>query len=312
MIKKINLQGKQTLEPKKKSWYAGLSFKKRASLWGFLFLLPWIIGVLVFFMGPILKTFYYAFFDMTLSNNGFQYVFIGFENFKQALTVNPNFNKNVVAALSTVALNVPIQIFISLFVAMLLNGKYKGRGFFRLIFFIPIILATGILKVNLGYSVGSAMVKEESMTLLDTSTLISIFTSGSFPPELLALILKYVNMIFEVITISGIQMLILLAGLQAISDTLYEVAKIEGCSGFESFCKITLPMISPMILVCLIYSLADAFARADVTETIQNVTFTNAKYGLGAAMSAIYLLVSVIVILVLSFIVSKGVFYYDK
>ena len=71
-------------------------------------------------------------------------------------------------------------------------------------------------------------------------------------------------------------------------------------------------MISPMILVCLIYSLADAFARADVMETIQNVTFTNAKYGLGAAMSAIYLLVSVVVILLVSLIVSRGVFYYDK
>lgn len=309
---KINLQKIPRLKSKKKSWYAGLSFKKRTSLWGIIFLLPWMIGIVVFFMGPMLKTFYYAFFEMTLSNNGFQYEFVGLENFRQAMSVNPNFNKNVVEALSTVALNVPIQIFVSLFVAMLLNGKYKGRGLFRLIFFIPIILATGILKVNLGYSVGSAMVKEDTMTLLNTSTLISIFTTGSFPPELLVIILKYVNMIFEVITTSGIQMLIFLAGLQSISLTLYEVAKIEGCSGFESFCKITLPMISPMILVCLIYSLADAFARADVTETIQSVTFTNAKYGLGAAMSAIYLFVSVIVILVLSFIVSKGVFYYDK
>lgn len=311
---KMTARAKQNQRGKspKKSWYAKLSFKKRMSLWGFLFLVPWIIGILVFFMGPMIKTFYYSFFNMTLATDGFEFEFIGLANFKQALTVDPDFNKNIVEALTFVVFNVPIQIFVSLFVAMLLNSKYPGRGFFRLIFFIPIILATGILEINLGYSVGADMVKEEGMVLVDSSWLVNILTNGSFPTEIMTPIIQYVNMIFSIITTSGIQMLIFLAGLQAIPSSLYEVAKIEGCSGFESFCKITLPMISPMILVCLIYSLADAFARADVMETIQNVTFTNAKYGLGAAMSAIYLLVSVVVILLVSLIVSRGVFYYDK
>ena len=122
----------------------------------------------------------------------------------------------------------------------------------------------------------------------------------------------FVNDIFDVITTAGVQMLIFLSGLQSISPSLYEVAKIEGCRQFECFCKITLPMISPMILVCMIYSLADSFARADISKMISTTTFTNAQYGLGAAMSAVYFLVSIFVILVLSAIVSKGVFYYDK
>lgn len=293
----------------KKSFYGRLSYQHKRTFWGILFLMPWAIGVLAFFLGPLVKTWYYAFFDMTLEKNGFHYVFTGFSNFKYALTVDPDFNKKLIEALTDVAKNVPIQIFVSLFVAILLNGEYKGRGFFRLIFFIPIILATGITKIELS---GVNIAEEASQSVINTDAIISIISTSGIPVSAINLIMEFVESIFDVITTAGVQMLIFLAGLQAISPVLYEVAQIEGCTKFESFCKITLPMISPMILVCTIYSLADTFSNADVSETIQNIIFTNAKYGLGAAMSAIYFLVSLAVILIVSFIVSKGVFYYDK
>lgn len=292
-----------------KSFYGRLSYQHKRTFWGILFLMPWAIGVLAFFLGPLVKTFYYAFFDMTLEKNGFSYIFAGFENFKYALTVDPNFNQDILTALGDVVKNVPIQIFVSLFVAILLNGEYKGRGFFRLVFFIPIILATGITTIEL---TGVNIAEEASQSIINTDAIVSIVSTSGIPMSAVNLILEFVESIFDVITTSGVQMLIFLAGLQAISPVLYEVAEIEGCSKFECFCKITLPMISPMILVCTIYSLADTFSNADVSETIQTVIFTNAKYGLGASMSAIYFLVSLAVILLVSFIVSKGVFYYDK
>jgi len=116
-----------------------------------------------------------------------------------------------------------------------------------------------------------------------------------------------------VVTTSGVQILIFLSGLQAISPTLYEVAQLEGCSTFETFCKITLPMISPMIMVCLVYSIAEAFAKADVVETISAVTYKGPVmfFGYGAAMSMIYFFVTIVCIGVICGIVSKGVFYYD-
>lgn len=305
-MKKSEANGLST----KKSFYGRLSYQHKRTFWGILFLMPWAIGVLAFFLGPLVKTFYYAFFDMTLEKNGFSYVYTGLSNFKYALTVDPDFNQDLITALTDVAKNVPIQIFVSLFVAMLLNGEYKGRGFFRLIFFIPIILATGITNIEL---TGVNIAEETSQSIINTDAIVSIIsTSGVIPTSAITMILEFVESIFDVITTAGVQMLIFLAGLQAISPVLYEVAQIEGCSKFESFCKITLPMISPMILVCTIYSLADTFSNADVSETIQNIIFTNAKYGLGASMSAIYFLVSLAVILLVSFIVSKGVFYYDK
>lgn len=294
---------------KRKGWYERLSYPKKKAFWGFLFLTPWLLGVLCFFIGPLCKTFYYALFEMELKLGGFNYLFTGIENFKYALTVDPNFNSYLVDALKDFAINVPIQVFISLFVAMLLNGEYKGRGFFRVIFFIPIILATGITDIELStYSVAA----QESQSFVSADFLINILMSSGIPQEALTIVLEAVSNIFEVITKAGVQMLIFLAGLQSINPSLYEVARIEGCSKFESFCKITLPMISPMILVCMVYSIADSFAGAKITDIINSTTFSAAKYGLGAAMSVIYFVVSVSITLLCTFIVSKVVFYYDN
>ncbi|MCR5154039.1 MAG: sugar ABC transporter permease [Lachnospiraceae bacterium] len=294
---------------KKKHGYNQMSYTKKKELWGFIFLLPWIFGVIFFFLVPVVKTFYYSFFEMTLKFGGFDYVYKGIENFKYALTVDPNFNTYLLQALKDFASNVPIQIFVSLFIAMMLNGKYKGRGFFRVIFFIPIILATGITDVELKTMNIAA---QESQKFVSADFLIDILMNSGIPQEALNFILEAVANIFEVITKAGVQILIFLAGLQGINPSLYEVAKLEGCSKFECFCKITLPMISPMILVCMVYSIADTFAAAEISTVINTTTFTNAKYGLGAAMSGIYFVVSVGVTLLCTFIVSKVVFYYDN
>ena len=304
---------KQTTDglPRKKRRfsYRDMTYQKKRAFWGVIFLLPWVIGILVFFLGPLVKTFYYSLFKMELGKGTFTYTWTGLGNFNQALRVDPNFNQKLIEALLETARNVPIQIFVSLFVAMLLNGDYKGRGFFRLIFFIPIILATGITSIELA---DVTLSQETSQSFVNVKWIMAVISSSGIPPTLLDYITTFVNDIFEVITTAGVQMLIFLAGLQNISPSLYEVAKIEGCSKFECFCKITLPMISPMILVCMIYSLADSFAKAEISDTINTTTFTNAQYGLGAAMSVIYFLVSVLIILICSAIVSKGVFYYDK
>ncbi|MCR5823458.1 MAG: sugar ABC transporter permease [Lachnospiraceae bacterium] len=295
--------------PKKKSMYARLSYPKKRALWGFIFLIPWLIGAIFFFLAPLIKTFYYSFFEMELKLGGFNYTHIGFDNFVNALTVNPDFNSYILDALKNFAVNVPIQIFVSLFVAMLLNGEYKGRGFFRVIFFIPIILATGITDVELKTF---SMQSQGSQSFVNIDFLISIFTNSGIPASAMSTIIQTVQNIFGVITKAGVQMIIFLAGLQSISPQLYEVAKMEGCTKFEVFCKITLPMISPMILVCMVYSIADSFAGADITKLINQTTFTNSKYGLGASMSALYFIVTVGVTLICTAIVSKVVFYYDN
>ena len=312
MSKEKTVSVKKETKAKKKSFLSFLKdmkYEKKRSFWGVILLLPWLIGVISFFLIPLLQTFYYSFFEMEmLRGGGFSFVFVGFENFKTNLMVDPDFNGEIVTAVGNALKNVPIQIFVSLFIAILLNGEYKGRGFFRLVFFVPIILATGITTVEL---TDITMEADTAQKFVNTEFIMSIISSSGIPAEIINYITLFVNDIFEVVTTAGVQILIFLSGLQSISPSLYESAKIEGCTKFEEFCKITLPMVSPMILVAMIYSLAESFAAEAITDTMKSTIFTNGQYGLGSAMNAIYFVVCLFVVLVATAIVSKGVFYYD-
>lgn len=301
------------------SWYKRMDFSKKTALWGFIFLLPWLIGLIFFFLRPLANTLWYSLCSMEMVNGKFVGTFIGLDNFKWATGVNANFNKYLVEAFTNMAKEVPFQIFLALFIAMLLNGEYRGRGFFRAIFVIPIILATGVATFELR-EVDLSMAAAESV--MDMKWLESLITESGIPESLTSLLVTYVRNIFDVVTTCGVQVLLFLSGLQAISPTLYEVAKMEGCTQFETFCKITLPMVSPTILVCLVYSIAESFANATITvmdttqslsSYIQQITFrgTSEYYGYGAAMSFIYFAITLVTIGVVCGIVSKGVFYYD-
>ncbi len=255
---------------------------------------------------------------MEMVNGKFSGTFIGIDNFKWVLGVNADYTRYLAEAFSNMAKAVPFQIFLALFIAMLLNGEYKGRGFFRAIFVIPIILATGVATFELK-EVSLSTTAETGMNMQWLQTLI---VNSGIPEQLTSLLVTYVQNIFDVVTTCGVQVLLFLSGLQAISPTLYEVAKMEGCTQFETFCKITLPMVSPTILVCLVYSISESFATAtytvaektySISSYIQSITFNGSPeyYGYGAAMSFVYFVAVLVTVGVVCGIVSKGVFYYD-
>lgn len=141
------------------------SLEKKTALWGLIFLLPWLIGLIFFFLRPLFLTFYYAFNSMEMESGVFKGTFNGIENFKYALGVDADFTKDLASAFTSMLTNVPIQIFVSLFIAILLNGQFKGRGFFRAIFFIPIILATGITTIELSEVSLTAQTSESVVNL---------------------------------------------------------------------------------------------------------------------------------------------------
>lgn len=312
MSKEKAVSIKKETKAKKKSFlsfFKDMKYEKKRAFWGVILLMPWLFGAIFFFLVPLVQTFYYSVFDMELlSGGGFSFDFVGLAHYKTNLMVDPDFNQEIITALGNALKNVPIQIFVSLFIAILLNGEYKGRGFFRLVFFVPIILATGITTIELS---DITMEAEKAQSFVDTEFIMSIISSSGIPDQIINYITLFVNDIFEVVTTAGVQILIFLSGLQGISPSLYESAKIEGCTKFEEFCKITLPMVSPMILVAMIYSLAESFAAEEISQTMSSTIFTNGQYGLGASMNVIYFVVSLFVILVATAIVSKGVFYYD-
>lgn len=301
------------------SWYKRMDFSKKTALWGMIFLLPWLIGVIFFFLRPLVNTFWYSLCSMDMVNGKLTGNFIGVDNYKWVLGVNPDFTKHLATVFISMLQEVPFQIFIALFIAILLNGEYRGRGFFRAVFVIPIILATGVATFNLGEV---SMTEQSAESVMNMAWLQDLVVNSGLPENLTSLLVEYVQNIFTVVTTCGVQVLLFLAGLQAISPSLYEVAKMEGCTQFETFCKITLPMVSPTILVCLVYSIAESFANVTVeqgdttmkfAEYIQKITFNGqpAYFGYGAAMSFIFFATSLAAIGIICGIVSKGVFYYD-
>ena len=311
------------------SWYKRMDFSKKTALWGVIFLLPWLFGLIFFFLRPFVNIIWYSLCDMQMVNGKF----IGalardaagnldiFKNFNWVVGVNTYFNQMFVEAFTNMLKEVPFQIFLALFIAMLLNGEYRGRGFFRAIFVIPIILATGVATANLS-SNEAVLAVETAESVMDMKWLEELVINSGIPQELTTILVGYVENIFTVVTTCGVQVLLFLAGLQAISPSLYEVAKMEGCTQFEIFCKITLPMVSPTILVCLVYSIAESFANAMVTYGDQTVKFSsyiyditfqpgNEFFGYGAAASVIYTVLTLATVGIICGIVSKGVFYYD-
>lgn len=298
---------------------------KKARL-GWVFVSPFVIGFFLFYLVIIVESIEYSFMEVkTLPEGGFTTTFIGWDNYNYMTRTLTYFTSGMWATVRDMLYSLPILLLFSLFVAVILNQKLKGRALFRAIFFVPVILTTGIIaKSDAANSVVTTFSTMDtgSMTTVAEEAASAFSVSGlmyyiedmfSFAPWLLEFIESAATNVYGVISESGVQILIFLAGLQSISPSLYEAAQIEGCSAWESFWKITLPMISPMILVNLIYSIVDRFTRYDnsVMNTIQQM-ITSTDYGYASAAAWIYFCVIALLVLVIFGIASRFVFYQGK
>ena len=300
------------MEVKKRGWYYRLSYPKKTAIWGFLFLLPWLLGFLLLFMVPMLQTFQYGFNQLEIvPTGGIKLTGAGLENFRHALLVDPNFNPLLVNTLIEVFLFTPLIIIFSLLCAILLNGKFRGRAVARAIFFIPIIMATGLMMQRVTNLSGQLQQGVESENIYGSAIIARLLFNLGIGGQLVTYLQDMVNRIFDIVSLSGIQILIFLSALQSISPSLYEVARIEGATGYETFWRVTVVMVSPMILTCVIYTMSDLFARSDVMTLVYDLAFRQSRFGLSAAMSAIYLLMSILSIGIVVLLMRKVVFYYD-
>lgn len=311
-------------EKKKKGggWYYRLELSQKRSLWGIIFLLPWLLGFLLFFLKPLVESIYYSFNTIKVVEGGVAAEFAGMNNYVRAFTVDTVFNRLILTMVTHTLPQVLIVIIFSLLAAILINGKYPGRSIARTIFFIPIIMGTSIASASL---VGNDIISKEvsgdtGLSTFGTRLILDVLANTGLPTEIVGYVSGAVSGIFSILAISGVPILIFLAGLQSIPGTLYEVAKIEGSSAYETFWKVTLPMVSPMVLLCTVYSTIDAFfrhsimidgAQYGIINYMYTVAFGQANYGLSAAMTTVYLLVCVTIIGIVSFLISRVVFYYD-
>ncbi len=300
---------------KKRKKLAGLERRKAIS--GYLFISPFIIGFLAFMVVPLFQSLYMSFCNVQVSPQGITNVYTGLENYIQAFTVDTEFNRLLVEEISRMCINsVAIMVF-SFFVALILNQKFKGRALVRAIFFLPVILSSGVI---LGVETNNAllasvesMVEETTNVTNISDTIQSILVTSGVGVRAFETVFDIVDGIYDVAIASGIQIIIFLSGLQTISDSMYEAASIEGCTAWESFWKITFPMISPMILVNWVYTVVDFCMRSDneLIEKISEQMIAYINYGFASAMSWVYFVVILAIIGITSLIISKGVYYYD-
>ena len=300
---------------KKQSKVAGLQRRKAIS--GYLFIAPFIIGFLAFMVKPLFQSLYMSFCTVEVSPGGITNVFKGLANYVQAFTIDTEFNRLLVEEISRMCVNSLAIMVFSFFVALILNQKFKGRALVRAIFFLPVILSSGVI---LGVESNNAllasvqnMVEETTSTTSVTDAIKSILLTSGIGASAFEKVFDIVDGIYDVAIASGIQIIIFLSGLQTISTNMYEAAAIEGCTAWESLWKITFPMISSLFLVNWIYTIVDFCMRSDnqVMEKISDQMIQYINYGFASAMSWIYFLIVIAIIGVSSFIISKGVYYYD-
>lgn len=292
--------------------YKRLSFSKRTGLWGIIFLLPWALGFVLFFLVPMGQEFVFSFEDVKINpSGGLIRESIMFENFRYIFRENATFVRELVETVLQVALYTVLIIVFSLLCAILLNGKFVGRSVARAIFFIPIVMATGMMLTKVSNSETLLMTQSQDEKVYGAAIISKLLFSLGVGTNVVTYLANAVNDIFEVVSLSGIQILIFLAALQGVPAQLYEVAKIEGATGYETFWKVTVAMVSPMILTCTLYTISDLFLRSDLAETFQDVAFKQGMYGRAAAMSTTFLTTVVLVIALFILPMRKVVFYYD-
>ena len=294
-----------------KDAYQKMEFSKKTGLWGIIFMLPWILGFALFFMVPMFQELRFSFETVSIKPGGLDESFVQFKNFKNILFEDPNYVKELVETVLQVVLYTVLIIVFSLLCAILLNGKFFGRSVARAVFFIPIVMATGLMIERTTNSANLLMAQSQEDKVYGAAIISKLLFSLGAGTDIVTYLSNAVNDIFEVISLSGIQILIFLAALQGIPAQLYEVAKIEGATSYETFWKVTVAMVSPMILTCTLYTISDLFLRSDLAETFHDVAFKQGQYGLSAAMSTFFLLTIVLIIAAFILPMRKVVFYYD-
>ena len=287
---------------------------------GTLFILPFIIGFLVFMAKPMVESFIMSFNEVTLvPGQGYDMKIVGLNNYRTALMVDPEYNKLLVEEIGQMVINTIATLVMSFVVAVILNQEFKGRVLCRAIFFLPVILSSGVLPgiehENEFYDMmaGMAEAVEGSSGVNISDSLRELLQVSGIAGEFFDVVFQMIDSIYDIVMASGIQIIVFLSGLQSISPSLYEAADVEGCSAWESFWKITFPMVSPLLLVNCIYTIIDFFMKNDnkVMELIYDVTYQDFKFGVSAAMSWIYFGIALAFIGISSFIISKAVKSYE-
>ncbi|CCY18603.1 aBC-type sugar transport systems permease components [Eubacterium sp. CAG:786] len=303
-----------------------IPYEKKKGLYGYGFIALWFIGTLWLFIIPVLTSLWYSLCDtkllakadaleMGMTSAGIYTEWNGFKNFVNAFTVDTEFLPKLGSSLGEILPNTLVIMIFSLFIAVILNQKFRGRTLARAIFFLPVLIATGPVISVINGDMTSQGISDASQfsTLFKTDLVtelmefIGIYNiNQTFTDVIKNITSDVLNLVWN----SGIQILIFLSALQTIPPSAKEAASIEGATAWEFFWKITFPYISPMILSNLVYTVIDAFVSTD-NEVMKYVLKQsgNWEYGYAAALAWIYFAIVGACLGLICVIINRFVYY---
>lgn len=288
------------------------SYSEKRALSGFAFCIPFLIGFLLFFLMPMLQSIQYAFSSLKITEQGLEMTFVGMKNFKEALLMDPKYVRTIVESVKNMVFQVPIIIIFSLFIAIILNQKFRGRILARVVFFLPVIIMSGVIIEILSkdYLSTEIMSGNQSSMLFHGLGSYDILVGMGIPYQLVDTVIPFVYDIFNLVWNAGVQILIFLAGLQTIPMQLYESASLEGCTAWETFWKITFPLMSPMILMNVIFSIID-YCTSSTNSVIKlvNEQSSNMNFEYAAGVAWMYFIVVLIIVGIVYRILNRRIIY---
>ena len=273
-----------------------LTYSDKRKLLGFTFLIPFLLGFFMFFAKPLFETIKYSFNSITLDEVG-NMVFTpnGIQNYISLFTTEVSSTQTQILRVlvdenTNMLINVPLITLLALFLALLANRQFKGRAIVRMIFFLPIILGLEVVTDMMTITTGTDTIATGGL-FAESFVARMLVSYTSIPMTYLNPIIEFVENIFNVISRSGVQTLVFLAALQSISPSMYEVAKIEGATGYETFWKVTIPSILHIVVFVVIYTIVDVFLTSQISQEVYYFGFEQAnKIGIGAALSVVYII----------------------
>ncbi len=273
---------------------------QKQALTGHFFCIPLYIGAILFFIIPLFQSFRYSFSKVTPELGTMLTKFIGGENYHYIFRVDADFVTNLISSFTGLLYQVPFILIASLFLATIINQKFRGRTFVRAVFFLPVIVASGVvISLIQSDALSSTMMEGDAETTIFNASVLEEFLQDiGLNVKIIGYFTTITNNMFDLLWKTGIQTLMFLAGLQGISPTLYEASSVEGATSWENFWLITFPMLIPIILVNTVYTIVDSFT--DLSNRVMSQilgTTNNIEYGKAAAMGWTY---TVIILLVLS------------
>lgn len=292
-----------------------LAYEKSKALYGYGFISLWMVGTLLFFIIPLFKSLYYSFNEVTVNPGSLDTSWVGLDKYSKVLFSDPNYTEYLGDTLLETLWKTPLVLIFSLFIAVILNQKFKGRALSRAIFFLPVIIATGpvykIINGDMGTTGNTGADQFSTMFSTDmVGSLLEFLGIYGLSDNMSTIISTVTDNIFGIVWSSGIQILLFLAALQNIPPSAKEAAQMEGATAWEYFWKITFPYVSPFILANLIFTVIDSFTSPTNSVMKRIIEMKNSwAFGEASAMAWIYFLIVLAAIALITAIVNKFIYY---